>query len=66
MFFVTVIEEDIQNGLNSGGINFKESPEKMAKFMANILLKYLVQSNEYLKLNKSFQIVIKLATKKTR
>lgn len=63
MFFLTVIDQQLNNGINSGGVDFNEDSEKIANFISLKLLRYLVQSNEHLKINNSFKIAIKIATR---
>ncbi len=63
LFFLTIIDADLDNGINSGGVTFDSEADKIANFISVKLLKYLVQSNEHLKINNSFKIAIKIATR---
>ena len=63
LFFLTIIDSELFNGINTGGVTFDSEAGKIANFISAKLLRYLVQSNEHLKINHSFKIAIKIATR---
>lgn len=57
--YVTVIENNIQHGLNTGNFNVRTNPEVVATHVLNMLYNYLT-SNISLRVNNSFRFNIKV------
>lgn len=57
--YVTVIDENIRNGLNTGNFNVHTNPEVVATHVLNMLYNFLT-SHMSLKLNNSFRFNIKV------
>lgn len=57
--YITVIDENIRNGLNTGNFNVHTNPEVVATHVLNMLYNFLT-SNMSLRLNNSFKFNIKV------
>ncbi len=57
--YVTIIEKRIKNGLNSGNYSLNTPSRVIARWVLSILYNYL-KSKQTMKLNKSFQVMIKI------
>ncbi len=57
--YVTVLEQNILHGLNSGNYSLNTPPQKIARWILGMLYNYL-KSNQTLQLNETFKIQIKV------
>ena len=61
--YVTVVEENILHGLNSGNYSLNTPAKKIARWILGMLYNYL-KSKQTLKLNKSFKMQIKVLSRR--